>query len=35
MIWAQRLKRVFRIDFETCPACGGKKVIVCIDDPVV
>jgi hypothetical protein len=21
--WAQRLKRVFGIDVETCPACGG------------
>ena len=23
MTWAQRLKRVFGIDVETCPACGG------------
>ena len=23
MTWAQRLKRVFGIDIETCPACGG------------
>ena len=23
MSWAQRLKRVFGIDIETCPACGG------------
>ncbi len=35
-LWAQRLKRVFGIDIETCPACGGAvKVIVCIEDPVV
>lgn len=36
MIWAQRLKRVFNIDIETCRDCGGAvKVIVCIKDPVV
>ena len=36
MTWAQRLKRVFGIDIETCPACGGPvKVIACIEDPVV
>ena len=34
--WAQRLKRVFGIDIETCPACGGAvKVIACIEDPGV
>jgi hypothetical protein len=34
--WAQRLKRVFNIDIETCRECGGAvKVIACIDDPVV
>jgi hypothetical protein len=34
MSWAQRLKRVFQIDIETCPDCGGKlRVIACIDDP--
>ena len=34
--WAQRLKRVFNIDVETCRACGGTaKVIVCIEDPVI
>jgi ribosomal protein S27E len=34
MTWAQRLKRVFQIDIETCPECGGKlRVIACIDDP--
>jgi hypothetical protein len=26
MTWAQRLKRVFAIDIETCPACGCKRV---------
>jgi hypothetical protein len=36
MTWAQRLKRVFNIDIETCPKCGGVvKVIACIEDPVV
>ena len=34
MNWAQRLKRVFAIDIEACPACGGKvRVIACIEDP--
>ena len=34
MTWAQRLKRVFAIDIETCPDCGGKlRVIACIEDP--
>ena len=36
MTWAQRLKRVFNIDIETCPKCGGAlKIIACIQDPVV
>ena len=36
MTWAQRLKRVFSIDIETCPACGGAvRIIACIEDPVV
>jgi hypothetical protein len=36
MSWAQRLKRVFDIDIETCPVCGGSmKVIACIEDPLV
>ena len=36
MTWAQRLKRVFNIDVETCRECGGAmKVIACIEDPVV
>jgi hypothetical protein len=36
MTWAQRLKRVFNIDIETCRECGGAmQVIACIDDPVV
>jgi hypothetical protein len=36
MTWAQRLKRVFDIDVETCRICGGAaKVIACIEDPVV
>jgi hypothetical protein len=30
MTWAQRLKRVFHIDIETCRECGGTvKVIAC------
>ena len=34
--WAERLKRVFNIDIETCTECGGAvKVIACIEDPVV
>jgi hypothetical protein len=34
MSWMQRLKRVFAIDIETCPHCGGKlRVIACIEDP--
>ena len=36
MSWAQRLKRVFNIDIETCRECGGAvRIIACIDDPVV
>ena len=36
MTWAQRLKRVFDIDVETCDQCGGAvKVIACIEDAVV
>jgi hypothetical protein len=35
-IKAQRLKRVFNIDIETCRECGGSvRVIACIEDPVV
>ena len=36
MTWMQRLKRVFAIDVETCPKCGGTlRVIACIEDPDV
>lgn len=36
MSWAQRLKRVFNIDIETCEQCQGPvKVIACVEDPVV
>lgn len=36
MTWAQRLKRVFNIDIETCKTCGGQvKIIACIEDPAV
>ena len=31
MTWAQRLKRVFGIDIESCPACGGAlRILACI-----
>lgn len=34
MSWAQRLKRVFAIDIESCPDCGGKlRVIASIEEP--
>jgi hypothetical protein len=33
MTWAQRLKRVFAIEIETCRRCGGKlEVIASIED---
>ena len=33
MTWAQRLKRVFGIDIETWPACGGAvRIIACIEE---
>ena len=36
MTWAQRLKRVFKIDILTCEHCGGAvKVIASIEDPAV
>jgi len=36
MTWAQRLKRVFNIDVDTCTHCGGpSKVISCIEDQQV
>jgi hypothetical protein len=36
MRWAQRLKRAFKVDIETCPHCGGSvKVIACIEAPAV
>ena len=34
--WAQLLKRVFKIDMETCGSCGGKlKVIAAITETTV
>jgi hypothetical protein len=34
--WAQRLKRVFRLEIERCARCGGPmKVIAAIEDPAV
>lgn len=36
MTWAQRLKRVFGIDNETCLACGrAMRIFACIHDPDV
>ena len=36
MSWAQRLKRVFGIEIETCEMCGGKvRVMASIEDPAV
>ena len=36
MTWAQRLRRVFRIDVEACPKCGGAvKIIAFIEDDAV
>jgi hypothetical protein len=36
MSWAQRLKRVFGVEIESCARCGGKlKVIASIEEPAV
>ena len=36
MSWAQRLKRVFAIDIETCQQCGGRlRVIASIEESTV
>ena len=36
MSWARLLKRVFNIDLEHCPNCGGAlKIIAAIVDPPV
>ena len=36
MSWAQRLRRVFAIDIETCRQCGGHlRVIASIEQPAV
>jgi hypothetical protein len=36
MSWAQLLKRVFDIDLEHCPQCGGAlKIIAAIEEPAV
>ena len=36
MSWARLLKRVFDIDIERCPQCGGKlKMIAAIEEPAV
>jgi hypothetical protein len=34
MTWAQRLKRVFGIDVETCIHCGGQvKIVASVEEP--
>ena len=36
MGWARLLKRVFDIDLEHCPQCGGDlKIIAAIEEPAV
>ena len=36
MNWAQRLKRVFKLDLQSCEGCGGQvRVIASIEDPLV
>ena len=36
MGWARLLKRVFDIDLEHCPQCGGEfKIIAAIEEPAV
>ncbi|MFN0318088.1 MAG: IS91 family transposase, partial [Burkholderiales bacterium] len=36
MSWARLLKRVFDIDIEHCPQCGGRmKIIAAIEEPPV
>ena len=36
LTWAERLKRVFKIDVSVCSRCGGAvKIIACIEDPLV
>ncbi|MEE8059514.1 MAG: transposase [Pseudomonadales bacterium] len=36
MSWAERLKRVFKIDISICTRCGGSvRIIACIEDPIV
>ena len=36
LTWAQRLRRVFAIEIETCRRCGGRlRVIASIEDPAV
>ncbi len=36
MSWAQRLKRVFKLDLSSCENCGGQvRVLACIEDPLV
>lgn len=35
MTWAQRLKRVFKIDVTTCTHCGGSvRIVASIEEPI-
>ena len=34
LTWAQRLKRIFEIDINLCPLCGGQLLVIAdITDP--
>ena len=36
MSWAQRLRRVFKLDLSSCEGCGGQvRVIASVEDPAV
>ncbi len=36
MHWAQRLKRVFKLDLQSCEGCGGQvRVVACLEAPAV
>ena len=35
MTWAQRLKRVFKIDIETCEHCGGAVKVAALAHPAL
>ena len=34
MTWAQRLKRVFNVDVQTCECCGGQaRIVAAVEEP--